>query len=558
MIAHATYLGMYVRTISRTNKDGSKVTYVQLAHNVWDPKARCAKAEVVHTFGRTDALDVEALKRLAKSICRFLSPEDAIAVRGALGDGHPLEFVRSAPMGGAYLLRRLWEQVGIPKLLARSLKNRSFSSPIEWALFAMVANRALAPASKRGVEEWVKGDVALGNPEPIALQHLYRAMDILLEQRELINREIFFSVADLLNLEVDLLFFDTTSTYIERDEEDEGLVRYGHSKDSRPDLPQVVIGLAVTKEGIPVRSWVLPGNTQDVKTIETVKKDLSGWKLSRCVWVADRGMNSEENRRILQTAGGHYILGEKLRDDQTVHKEVLSRKGRYKIVRDSLQVKEVTVGDGERRRRFVLVYNPGEAQKDRATREKNISRLEETIAALKDEGKAHGKNVCALLTHRSLGRYLRQQKNGALVVDRGKIAEEARLDGKYILSTSDDSLSAEDVALGYKQLLEVERAFRTLKTTLELRPLYHHKDDRIASHVFICFLALLLVRIAERKTGTTWDRIRSSMERLHLGEFSSKDGRVLQCTEPTPEQLNLLKQLKIPPPIKVQKMDLNH
>jgi transposase len=547
---------MYVRTISRTNKDGSKVTYVQLAHNIWDPKTRCAKAEVVHTFGRTDALDVEALKRLAKSICRFISPEDALAIQGTWGEQRSLAFVKSAPMGGAYLLRRLWEHVGIPRLLARSLNGRSFSSPIEWALFAMVANRALAPASKRAVEEWVREDVALGNPEPIALQHLYRAMDVLLEHQELINREVFFSVADLLNLEVDLLFFDTTSTYLERDEENEGLIRYGHSKDSRPDLPQVVIGLAVTKEGIPVRSWVLPGNTQDVKTIQTVKKDLAGWKLSRCVWVADRGMNSEENRRILQTAGGHYILGEKLRDDQEVHHEVLSRKGRYKIVRENLQVKEVIVGDGERRRRFILVSNPEEAQKDRATREKHLARLEQAIAGLKDQGRTHGKNVCALLTHQSLGRYLRRQKNGALVIDRGKISEEARLDGKYILSTSDDSLSAEDVALGYKQLLEVERAFRTLKTTLELRPLYHRKDDRIASHVFICFLALLLVRIAERTTGLTWDRIRATMERLHLGEFSSKDGRVLQCTEPTPEQVNIFKQLKIPPPTKLQKVDL--
>ena len=548
---------MYVRTISRTNKDGSKVTYVQLAHNVRDEKTQVAKAKVVHTFGRTDSLDVDALKRLAKSICRFLSPEDVLDVQGALGERRPLKFVRSTPMGGAYLLRNLWEKLGIPTLMGRCLKDRSFTTPVEWALFAMVANRALAPDSKRGVEEWVKGDVALGNPEPIALQHLYRAMDVLLEHRDLIHKEVFFSVADLLNLEVDLLFFDTTSTYVERDEEDKGLVRYGHSKDSRPDLPQVVIGLAVTKEGIPVRSWVLPGNTQDVKTIETVKKDLAGWKLSRCVWVADRGMNSEENRRILQTAGGHYILGEKLRDDQEVHKEVLSRKGRYKAVRENLQVKEVIVGEGERRRRFVLVFNPEEAEKDKATRKKTISRLESLIEALGDQrGKAHKKSVCTLLAHRSMGRYLKQQKDGALVIDRAKINEEERLDGKYILSTSDDSLSPEDVALGYKQLLEVERAFRTLKTTLELRPLYHHKDERIASHVFICFLALLLVRITERKTGITWDKIRTSMERLHLGEFSSKDGRVLQSTEPTPEQLNILKQLKISPPTKLQKIDL--
>lgn len=285
---------MYVRTISRTNRDGSKVTYVQLAHNVWDQEARCAKARVVHTFGRKDSLDIDALKRLAKSICRFLSPEDALDVQGALEQGSPLKFVRSAPMGGAYLLRNLWERLGIPGLMKRCLKDRSFGAPVEWALFAMVANRALSPDSKRAVEEWVKGDVALGNPEPIALQHLYRAMDVLLEHRDLIHKEVFLSVADLFNLEVDLLFFDTTSTYFERDEENEGLVRYGHSKDSRPDLPQVVIGLAVTKEGIPVRSWVLPGNTQDIKTIETVKKDLAGWKLSRCVFVADRGMNSKE------------------------------------------------------------------------------------------------------------------------------------------------------------------------------------------------------------------------------------------------------------------------
>lgn len=151
-----------------------------------------------------------------------------------------------------------------------------------------------------------------------------------------------------------------------------------------------------------------------------------------------------------------------------------------------------------------------------------------------------------------MGRYLRQQKNGSLKIDRTKARKEAHLDGKYILSTSDDTLSPEDVALGYKQLMEVERAFRTLKTTLDLRPVYHRKDGRITAHVFLCFLALLLVRIAERKTGLTWDQIRPLMERLHLGEFVSKDGRVLQTTEPTSEQLNILKQLDIAPPRRVQ------
>lgn len=551
---------MYVRTISRKNKDGSTVTYVQLAHNIRDPESGQPKANVLHTFGRSDQLDVAAIKRLTRSLCRFLSPEDAVQAQ-AVSDGTnvPLTFLKSVPLGGAYLLRSVWERLGLHTVLKDCLKERSFTSPVEWAAFAMTANRALAPDSKRGVEEWGREDVALGNPEPIDLQHLYRAMDVLLEYREIIHKEVFWKVADLLNLEVDLIFFDTTSTYFERDEEDEdGLRQYGHSKDHRSDLPQIVIGLAVTKEGIPVKCWTLPGNTSDMATVEKVKSDLLGWKLSRCVWVMDRGMNSEDNRLVLQKAGGQYILGEKLRDNQEVHKEVLAKRGRYQKIRENLEIKEVIVGDGERRRRFILVHNPEEAKKDRATREKILARIAKSLKDLGDQkGKAHKKSVCAILAHRTMGRYLRQLKDGSIKIDKGKIREETHLDGKYILSTSDDTLTPEDIALGYKQLLEVERAFRTLKTTLDLRPVYHRKDDRIEAHVFLCFLALLLVRIAERKTGLTWDRIRTVMERLHRIEFFSKDGRVLQTTEPTTEQLNILKQLKISPPKRMQGIQMN-
>jgi len=545
---------MYVRTISRKNKSGSTTTYVQLAHNVRDAKTGQSKADVLYTFGRADSLDVDAIRRLTKSLSRFLTPEEALRIQGTIEGEAPIRFLKSVPMGGAYLLRALWEQLGIPQALSQCMKDLSFTSPVEWSTFAMVANRALAPDSKRGVEEWVKEDVALGNLEPIELQHLYRAMDVLLEYRKTIHKEVYFAVADLLNLEVDLIFFDTTSTYFEMDEEDEeGLRRYGHSKDHRPDLPQVVIGLAVTKEGIPVKCWTMPGNTSDMKTVEKVKSDLLGWKLGRCVWVMDRGMSSEENRLILQKAGGHYIIGEKLRDNQEIHREVLAKRGRFTSVRENLEIKEVTIGDGEKRRRFILVHNPEEAKKDQATREKTLKKIEEALKSIKDQaGPGHTKNVCALLSHRTMGRYLRQLKTGRIKIDKGKIREEAHLDGKYIISTSDNTLSPEDVALGYKQLMEVERAFRTLKTTLDLRPVYHRKDERIEAHVFLCFLALLLVRVAERKTNMPWDHIKAQMERLHLGEFFSKEGRVLQTTEPTPEQVNILKQLKISPPQRIR------
>ena len=545
---------MYVRTISRKNKDGSTTTYVQLAHNVRDPQSGFARARVLYTFGRADSLDLGAIRRLVRSLCRFISPEDALEAQGSTP---ALRFIKSAPLGGAYLLRHLWERLGLRTVLAKALQKRDFSFTVEWAIFAMVANRALAPDSKRGVEEWVSEDVSLGNPEPISLQHLYRAMDFLLEHEESIQKEVFFATADLFNLEVDLLFFDTTTTYAECEEEDD-LRRYGHSKDSRPDRPQIVIGLAVTKEGLPVRCWVLPGNTADMTTVERVKSDLRGWKLSRCIWVMDRGMSSEANRIVLQKAGGHYILGEKLRDSQAAHKEALSFQGRYQKVRENLEVKEIVVGDGERRRRFVLVYNPEQAKKDQATREKTLKRIAETILALGDpEVASHKKAVCALLSHRSMGRYIRQTKTGKLRINQAKVQEEESLDGKYLLSSSDDTLSPEDIALGYKQLMEVERAFRTLKTTLELRPLYHRKEERIRAHVLLCYLSLLLARIAERETGETWDRIRPIMDRCHLGEFSSKDGRIFQRTELTSEQVNILNRLKIAQPPSVYNVQIS-
>jgi transposase len=478
----------------------------------------------------------------------FLNAKDAAEVEAEISrHGEGIECLRSLPMGGGYLLRQLWERLGFKKVIEDAIQGRKYRMPVEWAIYAMVANRALAPSSKRAIEEWIKEDVWLGNEAEVELQHLYRGMDILLEGSEELQKEIYHSVADLLNLEVDLLFFDTTSTYMEVEEEDEeGLRMYGHSKDRRPDLPQVVIGLAVTKEGIPVKCWVLPGNTSDMKTVKMVQDELRQWKLGRCIWVMDRGMNSEENRVILQRAGGHYILGEKLRDARGNYKEALSCRGRYHEVRDNLKVKEVVIGEGQRRRRFVVVYNPEQAKKDKATREKTLERIEESLKAL--EGRESKKAFCALLTDRSMGRYLKQLKSGKVKIDRSKVKAEEALDGKYLLS-------AEEVALGYKQLMEVERAFRTLKSTLDLRPVYHRKDERIKAHVLLCFFALVLIRIAETRTGLTWERIRTLMQRMHIVEIQTKDGRILQRTELTPEQSNILKKLNISPPPKVYKIE---
>ena len=543
-------MGMYVRTIKRRNKDGSEVEYVQLAHNTRHPEKGYSRAEVVYSFGRRDQLDVAALKRLVSSLSRFISPED---IQNLEAQSAGLKFISSRPAGGALLLKGLWERIGIDRCLANALKHTEFKAPISDAIFAMVANRALAPSSKLAVEEWVAKDVHLDIEAPIKVQHLYRSMDFLLKNAEAIQEKVFWTTAQLLNLTVDLIFFDTTNTYFEmEDTNDSELLAFGKSKHKRDDLPQVTIGLAVTREGIPVRCWVLPGNQNDAKCVDTVQKDLNDWRLGNVIWAMDRGMTSEENRKNLQRAGGQYILGEKLRGPN-VNEEALNRGGRFKKVNDNLHIKEVFVGEGSGRRRFVIAYNPEQAEHDKHVRARNLERIETELAALnKRSGKAYLKSKYALLAHRSMGRYLKELKSGKLTVDKAKIKQAEKLDGKYLLSTSDKSLSAEDIALGYKQLMDVERAFRTLKSTLSLRPVYHTKDDRIRSHVLLCWLALLLVRITELETGLSWPRVRAELERLHLGEFLHKDGRVLQYTELTQNQRNLFKKLNIKLPAKIK------
>jgi hypothetical protein len=550
---------MYIRQISRRLADGSRVRYLQLAQKVRDPQTGIPRDEVLHHFGRADQLDPEQLRRLVESLSRFLEPGEQARVQARLdGLGSELEVVRSLPYGGSYVLDGLWRRLELDAALRGLLAERSFGHDVERVLFALVANRALDPRSKLAVERWVGRRVAIDGLEEVPVQTLYRAMDFLAEHGEAVQKAVFFSAASLLNLEVDLLFFDTTSTYFEIEEPDgeqEGLRRFGHSKDHRPDRPQVVIGLAVTRGGLPVRCWVLAGNRNDASLVEEVQRDLAGWKLSRVVWVMDRGMAGESQRLALQRGGGHVIVGEKLRRGSTEAQEALRRAGRYRRVRENLEVKEVTSKNGSETRRFVLVRNPQQAARDRAERARLLERLEAEIEALnarRGSKKEHTRRVCELQSHPGLSRYVRELQGGELRIDRSRVRDEERLDGKYLLSTTDPSLSAEDVALGYKQLAEVERSFRTLKSTLDLRPLYHRLPERIEAHVLLCWLALLLVRLVEIETGQGWERVRDELDQIHRVDLRTKDRALSVVTTPTDEQRKLLKRLDIPPPKRVQ------
>ncbi len=553
---------MYLRATVRRTKSGELVRYLQLAHNERNERG-VPVARVIHNFGREDRLDRETLLRLVRSIQRFLGGEQTL--RASAPDG--FRFVRAPEAGGPHVLDALWSQLGIGKAIARVAGRGRGRSGVERAIFTMVCQRCLEPASKLEATRWLGRDVVLAGIEAVSDDELYRAMDFLLACSERVQESVFFSVANLLNLEVDVIFFDTTSTYFEVDVDDEEdaeeaagagpLRRLGHSKDHRPDLPQVVIGLAVTREGIPVRVWVWPGNANDQTLVEQVKTDLAGWRLGRAIYVVDSGFAGRDNLRRLRSAGGHYIAGVKLRSGMPETEQALSRQGRYRVVRDNLRVKEVQVGEGDAAVRYVVCHNPAEAERDRARRQQRLALIEAELARLaeqrqrarsRQEREAHLRGECALRDHPTLSRYLRQTPSGRLVLDRTKIAAEERLDGKYLLTTSDPSLSAEDVALGYKQLIEAERSFRDLKGTLLLRPVFHRKDDRIRAHVLICFLALVLVRLAETRTAETWRTIRAELGQIRQGHFRSADGDFTQTSELTTLQRDLHAALGVPEP----------
>jgi hypothetical protein len=541
---------MYLRTSKRKNRDGTVVRYLQLAHNEWDAEAGQSVVRVLYSFGREDQVDRDAIARLIGSLSRVLPPGEALAA----GAGGELNFVESRPMGAAYALDGLWRRLGIDRTLAKLLGGRKLDGRAERVLFALVANRAIDPSSKLAATTWVRERVAIDGLDDVDTDACYRAMDWLLEVEAELAEAVYWSTADLLNLEVDLLFFDTTSTYFETETADDpaegetvGFRTYGHSKDHRPDLPQVIIGMAVTRTGIPIRVWCWPGNTNDSALIRQVKDDLRAWRLGRVVWVADRGFTSAENRRYLQRAGGNYIVGERLRGGTAEADAALARQGRYHTVAGNLEVKEVVIDDGVMRDRFVICRNPDQAERDRTVRENLLAQLGDAIAGSDKLTKTARADLAGGLPA-GLRRFLRRTPGGLLRIDRAAVTAEERLDGKFLLRTSDPTLSAEDIALGYKQLLEVERGWRDMKSTLELRPVFHRLEHRIRSHVVLCWLALLLIRIAETTTGDTWRNLRHELDRMHLGTFTGPAGTVRRRTATTTTQAGILRALDLAEP----------
>jgi hypothetical protein len=571
---------VFLRETRRANRDGSVVSYLQLAHNQRHPVSGNPVAKVIHNFGRAEQVDRAGLARLVSSISRFLTPEQAVTAAGAAEFGGEVEVLDSRRLGAAWTLDRIWERLGVGAAIRRVATGRRLDGEqVERVVFALVAQRACEPGSKLAATGWVAQRVAIAGCPGFTDDAAYAAMDFLLDALGEIAAEVFGSVAHLLNLDLDIVFVDTTSTYWETETADElaeladepgddetsnpveaGTRAFGHSKDHRKDLPQVVIAMAVTRDGVPVRCWTFPGDTADTAIIRTIKDDLGGWGLRRLVWVADRGFASAANRAYLTRGGGHYIHAEKLRHTNTEAAAALARAGRYRTVAGNLRVKEVAVApggdgdgdDGARTQRFVICHNPEQAERDQQVRANLVAHLQQLIDG-SDTWTARRRDelVGSLKTKPGLRRYLRRTKTGLLRVDHGAIKREQHLDGKWLLRTSDLTLTPDDLAAAYKQLLAVERGWRDFKGALGLRPVFHHREDRIRAHIQLCWLALLLLRVIENATGDTWRNTRHELDRMHLVTLATTAGQIAQRTTSTAGQQTLLRALDLPEPPRI-------
>ncbi len=554
---------MYLRATRRKNKDGSVTEYLQLAHNERHPQTRKPVAQIIHNFGRADQLDRDELVRLCKSIARVCDLEVVDRLAEQQGERandllpEDVKLVRTLGLGNVVVIEALWERLGIGPTLRERLQRRRRRLEYERALLAMTANRLCEPESKLGVWDRWLAKVYLPSCQGLALRQMYEAMDFLYAEAREVEQAVFFHTADLLNLDVDVVFYDTTTASFAVEEEDEhseeldtGLRQWGKAKEGGWAV-QVVVALAVTREGLPVRCWVFPGKTTDVKTIEQIRADLRGWKLGRALLVADAGMNSRENRAELGRACGKYLLATRLGGVAEIKQQVLSARGRFKVIQDNLHAKEVIVGDGERRRRYILCYNPKEAERQQRHRAQRLAELEAELARHPDKN-ATAQWAIELLASGRYKRYLTTTAKGQIRIDRAAIRQAQRYDGKWVLETNDDTISLEDAASGYKGLLVIERCFRSLKQTqIKMTPMYHWLPNRIEAHVRICVLALLIERVAELACGQSWLRIRHALDDLQATEFHTPTQIFFRLNEVSPALRQLFQSLAIPLPKRV-------
>ena len=481
---------MFVRN-KRSVGRGGVYEYLQIVRSYREGDK--VRQQIIGTLGRRDHLVASGeLDGFLRSLAKF--SEKLRVVEAVRESG--LAARTAKQWGPAMVFGRLWDRQGLPDLLRKLAQDRKFEFDLERATFALALQRLCAPGSDLAGSDWVKTVEAQGF-DGLALQHFYRTAAFLAGVRQDLESRLFNRDLNLFNQTLEVVFIDTTSLYCYRGTETEWRKR-GYSRDHRPDLPQWVLCVAVNAQGWPIAWEIFPGNTADQKALRQVVALLrQRFHIRRVTVVADRGMISRDTITMLtehDQAPFDYVLGCRMRRQKEVNETVLARAGRYQSVADNLEVKEVRVGA----RRYVICRNPQEALKDAATREAILDKLRQTVAK---------QGPKAVIGNRGYARFLKVAK-GSVSVDEEAVKRDARLDGKFVLTTNTDLPTAE-VAQTYKSLWRVERTFREQKSTLEVRPIYHQRDDTSMGHIVASFLALRLEvdlqqRLEAREVKVSW------------------------------------------------------
>jgi hypothetical protein len=476
---------MFVR-LKRVRGSGRTYEYVQVVENRWE--GGTTHQRVVSNLGRLEDLVARgALEQVIQGLVAHCPQVKLVRAHRE----QSLATDSDRTWGPVLIFERLWQEFGLDELLRTLARGRRFEFDVERCAFALVLQRLLEPGSDRQGAEWVQTVEAAGF-DRLRLPHFYRTVGQLWRWKERIEQHLFERGLDLFNQELDLVFFDTTSTYFEGTSW-QGWAKLGHSKDHRPDHLQLVIGVVMRRDGFPVACEIWPGNTADSTTIvplvEALKKR---FRIQKVVLVCDRGMVSAANLRAIERAGYEYIVGMKMRRLLEVRDEVLGRAGRYREVQHNLHVKEVWVDD----RRYVVCVNPERAEKDQLDRQAIVEKLRKKLGS---------GGVKALINNRGYKRFLKVTERSA-ELDEAALREDERYDGKYVLRTT-TSLPAPEVAQAYKQLSWLERLWRELKDVMEVHPIYHHQSkDNVRGHIFSCFLALYLGAMLRQQLDEQWRR----------------------------------------------------
>ncbi len=503
--------------------------YLQIVENSrHDGRVR---QRVLTTLGRLDELrQAGHLDGLLASGARFA--EHVLLVTAHRSGQVPAITCRR--LGPTLIFERLWRETGCQHVLAELLARRHFDFPVERAVFLTVLHRLCATGSDRAAQRW-KEDYLIDGADEVALHQLYRTMAWLGDQlpsnqqqgftklvprctKDVIEEQLFARRSDLFS-ELDIVFFDTTSLYFEG-EGGETLGQYGHSKDHRPDLHQLVVGAVLDGEGRPICCELWPGNTADVTTlIPVVDRLRQRFRIRKACIVADRGMICQETLEELEGTRRPYILGARMRKHKEVREQVLADKGRFRLVHDlrekstdpaPLKVKEVWVHD----RRYVVCVNVEQVEHDRRQRAEIVTALQEQLR----------QGDKSLVGNKGYRRYLKVEGDRHFAIDEAKLEEEARYDGTWVLRTNTE-LSAAEVALQYKKLWMVEQWFRSCKSLLDTRPIFHRRDETIRGHVFCSFLALVLrqelqARLQARGHHFEWADVVRDLERVQYVEVA--------------------------------------